>query len=214
MFKALVCDIDNTLADGVSWYKITESLGASVQEHQAIFESYLAGDITYVESKDQLISLWQSGGKATRKQFAMLFENWQLRGGALELFEYARQRGWNTALITGSVDLFAETIACKLAVSHWYANTRLIWDQNGNLVDYDYEKDQSAVKLRQLEEFADKSRISVDECLVVGDGDNDLAMFEATGNGVAVGDANTPLMKAAWKHVGTLAEVRKVLTEL
>lgn len=214
MFKALVCDIDDTLADGVSWYKITEALGASTQEHQTIFESYLAGSITYQESKERLLGLWSARGRATKDNLSALFEDWQLREGAYELFAYARQRGWSTALITGSVDLFAEITARKLSVSNWYANTRLVWSQDGQLVDYDYEKEQSAVKLRQLNDFTAESHISINDCIVIGDGDNDMAMFTVTGNGIAVGDADESLVSVAWKHVENLHEISRLLKEI
>lgn len=214
MFKALVCDIDDTLADGVSWYKITEGLGASTQEHQTIFELYLAGSITYQESKERLLGLWSARGRATKDNLSALFEDWPLREGAYELFAFARQQGWSIALITGSVDLFAEITARKLSVSNWYANTRLVWDQDGQLVDYDYEKDQSAVKLRQLNDFTAESHISINDCIVIGDGDNDVAMFTATDNGIAVGDADESLASMAWKHVENLHEVSRLLKEI
>jgi HAD superfamily phosphoserine phosphatase-like hydrolase len=133
MIKAVVCDIDNTLTDNISWLKITESLGVSVQEHEEIFGKFLRNSISYNEAKQSLISLWNSSGKANKEYFYSLFKEWPLRPDALALAEYIRSGNYLFVLITGSVDMFAEAVAKKLHATAWYANTALEWNDNGVL---------------------------------------------------------------------------------
>jgi phosphoserine phosphatase len=116
-------------------------------------------------------------------------------------------------LITGSVDLYAETIARRLGVADWYANTPLVFNNADNLVDYHYEQDQAAKKLQQLQYFCAKHRLEPRECLAVGDSDNDLELFRATRHGIlltAEGQSDD-LRDAAWREAAHLSDVLSIL---
>ena len=117
----------------------------------------------------------------------------------------------HVAIITGSYDLFAAGIAKKLKVHHWYANTVLEWDSDNQLVDFHYIRDQAGQKLKHLKEFADKMQISIQDCVVIGDGDNDIEIFKATGQGISVASDNTALNKVAWRQVQTLTEIIAII---
>lgn len=58
--KAVIFDIDNTLTNDISWLRVTEILGASVSEHEAIFAKFLVNELPYKEAKRQLVRLWQA----------------------------------------------------------------------------------------------------------------------------------------------------------
>lgn len=211
MIKAVALDIDNTLTNSVSWLRVTELLGASVATHEAIFDRFSRRELPYAEAKRQLIALWQQTGQARRAHWKALFAEWPLADGAAQLIGQLHQRGYTTALITGSVDLFAETIARRLHIPHWYANTKLIWNEEGLLTDFQYVRDQAAQKLQDLTLFATAAGITVTECAAVGDGSNDLEIFRATGHGIAVGPTDPALQAAAWRTVSTLGHVLAAL---
>jgi phosphoserine phosphatase len=211
MIKAVVFDIDNTLTDDVSWLRITELLGASVAEHENIFKRMLNHELSYIDARDQLVQLWQATGNARRAYWEAMFAAWPLKAGARELVQHVHEQGYQTALITGSVDLFAEAIARQLDVSHWYANTRLEWDVEGNLVTFHYILDQAGRKLEQLQDFAGATGVLITDCAVVADGANDAETFRATKHGIVVGAGDASLLKVSWKQVDTLAEVAAIL---
>lgn len=211
MIKAVAFDIDNTLTDDVSWLRITELLGASVATHEDIFDRFSRRELSYPEAKRLLIELWQQTGKARKSHWEALFASWPLKDGAVELITQLHEEGYPTALITGSVDLFAHTIARRLHVPHWYANTTLVWDADGQLTDFHYIRDQAAQKLLDLKLFVSAVGVPVEQCAVVGDGPNDLETFRATGHGIAVHSSSSVLQEAAWKQVDSLAEVVPLL---
>ena len=213
MIKAVIFDIDNTLTDDVSWLRITELLGASVAVHEDIFSRFSRHELPYTEAKRQLVELWQQTGHARKARWEALFADWPLKDGAAELINHLHETGYSTALITGSFDLFAEAIAHKLQIPHWYANASLVWDADGQLTDFHYVRDQAAQKLVDLELFASTVHVPVTQCAVVGDGPNDLETFRATGHGIAVGSTSPALQAAAWKEVTSLTDVMSALLE-
>ncbi len=190
---------------------MTELLGASVAAHEDLFRRMLIHELSYVEARDQLVALWQATGNANQAYLTDMFANWQLKAGAHELVSYIVDQGYQTALITGSVDLFAEAIAQQLHIPHWYANATLEWDKSGNLSTFHYTLDQAGRKLEQLQEFTTSVSVPLTSCAVVADGANDTETFRATKHGIVVGPGEISLLRVSWKRVNTLPEVIGVL---
>ncbi len=149
--KAIIFDIDGTLSSEVSWLKITEGLGASVEKHSEIFEKYTKKEISYKRAKGDLIKLWQSTGNANKNYMSQMFSSWKLKEDARDTISYLKDR-YRIVIISGSVDLYVKIIANKLEIDNWYANTRIDWDNN-KLVNFHYFRDQALKKLSQFRHF-------------------------------------------------------------
>jgi HAD superfamily phosphoserine phosphatase-like hydrolase len=211
--KALILDIDGTICPEVSWLTLTREMGASVARHEHVFERFQAGQLPYAEAKRQLIELWASTGRANARDIAAIFNAIPIRPEVEPLISEARRQGYEVCLITGSVDLYTETIARRIGVTHYFANTRLHFDSAGSLVDMDYELDQGALKLKQLSQFCKAQSIRPTDCLVVGDGESELELFQATVHGILLRrpDHSRQLMASAWKIVPHLGDAQKYL---
>jgi HAD superfamily phosphoserine phosphatase-like hydrolase len=209
--EAVVFDIDGTLSPEVSWLALTRDLGAPVEQHVQIYKDYKEGKIGYEVSKDQLIGLWRSTGNANKAFFGQLFDSLPLDPAAEKVVQAAKV-GHLVCLITGSMDLYAETVARKLGIDKWYANTTLHWDDQGNLVDMDYELNQAAKKLEQYTQFCNKNGLGVEDCLVVGDGENDEKLFEVCRRGVLIG-SDPESETYAWKRIAQLADFEQILQD-
>lgn len=212
MPKAIIFDIDGTLSPEVSWLALTRDIGASVDEHIRIYEDYKAACITYEESKQQLIGLWRATGNANKVFFQKLFESWPLVPSAKQIVETARPHHV-LCLITGSMDIYAEIVARKLGIEHWYANTILHWNEQEELIDMDYELKQAGQKLEHFTEFYKSQNLTPKDCIVVGDGENDLELFKLSGKGVLIlGDEKAEeYRRYAWKVVANLRELEDIL---
>ena len=213
MIEAVIFDIDNTLTDDVSWLRSTELMGADPGVHRQIFEKMLQNELTYEQAKAQLIQLWRDTGNANHDYWQSMFVNWPLKQGAVELVNHAQSMGLQTAIITGSYDLFAAAIAKKLNIGHYYANTLTRWDEEGNLLDFDYTREQAARKLEHLRKFCTVAGIAMEQCVAVGDGENDVEIFKATRHGIAVSSEHQPLVDVAEHVVGSLTEVAPLLSQ-
>jgi phosphoserine phosphatase len=115
--------------------------------------------------------------------------------GAKRLIKEAKSRGYKTALVTGSFMTVAKIIGEKLNLDYVIANElgvkdgRLIGDVKGPLLTLD-SKEQVLVQIAALE------GVPLKNCVVVGDGANDMGMFKRAGLSIAF-NANSVLKDVA-----------------
>lgn len=213
-FKAVILDIDGTLSPEVSWHALTQGLGASSANHTRIYDAYKIGDITYIDAKKKLLTLWQSTGNANKQYIDNLFTNWKLFDDAEKTIYDIRQEDYGLCIITGSFDIWASVVAKRVGILDWYANTKIIFDERGNLIDMQYDLEQGVKKLAQLKDYCSRQRLKPEQCVVVGDSENDIELFNFTGNGVAVGkNADPELAKVAWMRVSRFADIKSILID-
>jgi HAD superfamily phosphoserine phosphatase-like hydrolase len=209
--QVIVFDVDGTLTEEISWLKLTECLGADPLQHSQIYEAFKAHQLSYDDAKRQLIGLWQQTGRANRDVIKKIFSDWNVKADAVEIIEYLKQK-YEVILISGSVDIYIEVLADRLGIATWYANTQLVWDENGNLSDFHYELNQAKKKVEQLEEYLQQSGYTKKECLVIGDGDSDLDLFKVLPYGIAVNKEPHPeLEKLAYQKISDLSELKRIL---
>lgn len=209
--KAIIFDIDGTLSSEVSWFKLTEGLGASVEKHSMIFDKYLNNEIPYTKAKGDLVKLWQDTGNANKEFMTKMFRSWKLKEDAYEVISYLKI-SYNIILISGSLDLYVKTVADKLEADAWYANTKTDWDNNGNLTDFHYFRNQALKKLTQYRHFKEKHSLRNKDFAVVGDGDTDLLLFKKIKASILVKKEKPhPEMESyAYKTIENLSELKKI----
>ena len=67
-------------------------------------------------------------------------------------------------------------------------------------------------KVEQLENFCAIQNIRADQALVVGNGENDIGLFEYTGNGLLIqGRVSEGLGHNSWRRIQQLDDVRLFL---
>lgn len=210
--KAITFDIDTTLTYGTSWTIITKELGASVKTHEFIYKELKENKISYQQTKEQLLNLWKATGNNNKDFFTKIFNNISLKKGAQEIITYLKSKGVIICLITGSVDLYAETIAKRLGIDNYFANTELVWDKNNKLIDFHYDINQSTKKLKQFKHFISQQKININDCYVVGDDENDIDLFKYTKKGIAIKSEKIDKLKPyAWKVINNLFEIKKLI---
>ncbi len=209
--KTVILDIDGTLSTEVSWLQLTQSLGASREEHIQIFERFTKNEIDYPTAKTILIDLWKSTGKANRESMTQIFYSWKLKDDALDVVEYLKTK-YKVCLMSGSVDLYVRVVAEKLSVSDWYANTELVFDENDNLIDFNYFRNQAEKKLQHLDEYLTKNNLSKEACVIIGNGDSDIALFKELPYGIAVEtDLHEEVRMLANRTIANLSEIKTIL---
>ena len=116
-------------------------------------------------------------------------------------------RGYCVAINSGAMGVLVSMVAEQLGVALWRASNHFIFDDHDMLCRIDAPDSDAAAKLQQLRELAAEQQASLSDCLVVGDGANDIPLFATTGNGVAF--AGSPAARyARW----VIADLRDMLT--
>lgn len=208
--KAVVFDIDGTLSPELSWTFLTKSMGASVDGHLQIYQSYKSCELDYKESKKQLIDLWNSTGNSNYDYMKAIFDSIALHNNAKLIID-SILKSYDICLITGSIDIYAKSIADRLGISNYYSNTTLIW-QDCKLIDMDYHLDQAELKKEQFIDYCLRNNFDPNECIVVGDSENDLGLFDLSKRGVLIGSSDNKALKTkSWKSVTELSELLSIL---
>ena len=143
---AVVFDLDGTLLPLNSWSALTQALGASWPEHESIYDAYRESRIGYEQAKRRLLDLWRATGRANRECLLEIFNELPIRPEANEIVHWLKSQQYKTCLISGSMDLYVATVARRLDIDYYYANTSLLFDGTGQLIDFEYFLDQSTKK--------------------------------------------------------------------
>ncbi|HEV8556463.1 MAG TPA: HAD-IB family phosphatase [Actinophytocola sp.] len=209
--RVVVLDVDETLTEGNSWSELTLGLGASLEDHLAIYRRVNAGELTVERAAAQVAELWRATGNATRTAMDAIFARMPFREGAAELVTWLGHNGFQAVLISGSMDVAVAGVARRLGVDTWYANAHLTFDAGGALTALHYEANQGAAKLRQLEDLCAARNLDIRMVTVVGDGENDTELFIATGRGILLA-GDLPPRYNAWRVISRLDEIPAILS--
>jgi phosphoserine phosphatase SerB len=179
-FKLFVFDMDSTLIDAEVIDELAKA--ADVEEEVSkITEAAMNGEMDYTQSFQMRVKLL----KGLSYEKALLeTEQIQLMPGAVELMEYIRGIGGKTAMITCGFSLVANRVKEMLNIDYTYSNELIIHDGicNGDAVG---PLMVTNAKEKVLDELVSKLNIPYEECLVVGDGANDICMFQKAGFSIA-----------------------------
>ena len=97
-----------------------------------------------------------------------------------------RRRGYQTAVITGGLDLLAEEVVRKLGIRSVFSNG-LAADEKGRLIGEGIFRVEPRFKHKVLVGLVDELGISLQQCVAVGDSKYDVNFLKHAGLGVAIG---------------------------
>ena len=208
----LVCfDLDGTLVDGTSWLILSEGLGWSSQEAFDVFKQAQKGEISFIEAEIIFTTKYQKSGKANKAFIEEIFNSVEVKKEAKDLISYLKEKGYIIYLISGAIDMYVESVARKLGVDGFYANSTLEFNKKGALQKINYRDNQKEVKVEQLKTLVRKLGINIDQVIFVGDSENDIEVFKTTKHGIAVHSSNEELKKISWRIVDSLLEIKNIL---
>ncbi|MDK2938318.1 MAG: phosphoserine phosphatase [Methanolobus sp.] len=165
--------MDSTLIDAETIDELAEAAGVG-DEVAAITERAMHGELDFSEALQQRVRLLkglslESANEALAKMPFM--------PGAKELVSYLKSRGYKTAMISGGFTIAADRVGETLGMDHVVSNELLT--DNGCLTgEVRGPLTDQGSKEFVLEEISGKYGIKPDECIVVGDGANDICIFK------------------------------------
>lgn len=215
MSYGLVCfDLDGTLVQNTfsSWQLFHHAFGIDESARKDLKEKYFQGKITYAEWATSDVELWKRKG-AAKKDFekAMSEANICLMPGTREALETLKKKGFKLAIISGSISILLEHLLPEyreifddVYISH------LHFDEEGKISRVDPTDFDMEGKARALKIIAAREKLSLKQCVFIGDHRNDIEAAKEAGLSIAFDAKDDDLRKICKVCIDT-KDVRDIL---
>jgi phosphoserine phosphatase len=173
-------DMDSTLIQGEVIDELARMAGVGEQVSK-ITEAAMRGKLNFDESFTRRVGLLK-GLPAERAH--SLLNQIPLAEGAERLIRTLKLLGYKTAILSGGFTFFAHDLQRRLGIDFVHANKLEIEDGTvtGRVIPPIMN---GARKAETLAEIARTEGVSLEQCVAVGDGANDIPMLNLAGMGIA-----------------------------
>ncbi len=178
----IVFDMDNTLVDVEIIDELAKAAGVG-EKVVEITRKAMQGEVDFGTALVERVQLLKN---LPEKDVIKIADSIPIMKGAERLIKEAKSIGYKTAIISGSFMIFAQKVGERLGIDHIVANKLVIKD--GVLtgeVTGPLMKQES--KEFVLSEIVKSEGLEFKDCVVVGDGANDIHMFKNAGLSIAFG---------------------------
>lgn len=211
--KKIICfDVNGTLVDQNSWdiFNFSEEIEKKLKD---IFDDYYNNKIPLRDFWDQVALVLKSTGNANIEYIRNHFDDANvLKEGAEDLINYLKEKGYKIYLISCSIDIYLEELTRKLKLDGFFAGTKFIFDENGELLSIESECfENKNFKEEKVRKVAEENNAEIEDIIFVGDGKNDIGAFKITKDGIAIDSEVEELRNIAWKNVKQLKEIKNIL---
>ncbi|GAB3714143.1 phosphoserine phosphatase SerB [Amycolatopsis oliviviridis] len=178
--RLVVFDVDSTLIQG----EVIEMLGAHAgvePQVREITEAAMRGELNFGESLERRVALLEGLPETVLDEVAASIE---LTPGARTTIRTLKRMGFRCGVVSGGFTKIIQSLVDDLGLDFAAANELEVVDGKltgrvvGEIVD-------RAGKAKALRRFAEEYEISLQQCVAVGDGANDIDMLSVAGMGVA-----------------------------
>ncbi len=179
--------LDNGKVPPSAWTLLAEHLGPdALRDEEETKDRWLKGDYkSYIEWMQDTIRIHQRYG-LTADTFAQVMDTVEEIPGAREAVSLFHQHGAVTAIISGGFKALADRIQRNLKIEHALTGCEYFFNPNTGLLEHwnllptDYE-----VKVDFMRLLMKEYKVRKEECVFVGDGQNDVWMAKEVGLSIA-----------------------------
>lgn len=178
--RLIAFDMDSTLISTEVIDELAEVAGVG-EEVRRVTDRAMRGELDFQASLRARVALLEGLDEAS---LDIVARRLPLMEGAEHLFETLNRLGYKTAILSGGFSYFGKLLQARLGIDYVYANELEIaaGRLTGNIKEPIVDAERKAQLLKSL---ASRENISLEQCIAVGDGANDLAMLGAAGLGIA-----------------------------
>ena len=202
--KLAVFDFDSTLMDGETIDFLAADLGLEEQV-AAITERAMAGELDFFKSLISRVALLEG---LEKKKVDEICADLPMMPGAQEVVSGLKERGYRVVCFSGGFRNATSPASKRLGIDADFSNVLhddagILTGRVGGDMMFGFSKGDMLVRLQNL------LGISRENTLVVGDGANDLSMFEYADTRVAF--CAKPILKEQATHIVENKDLREIL---
>jgi len=213
--KAILLGLDPLLVTDGTWFDFIHAVDVDPDWHWLLYSQLLKGESNWDEVRGLMFPFLV--GEAAHVTDGLLWDRLLsklvVRGDAFDTISRLQQSGYLIGILSGSIDVLVREVACRLGVADWFANTRIVFDEQQRVQDVRYVQAEAEKKLMQAESFLRRHRLRPEECLVIGHSQAEELLFSYI-PGVALGEADRCLEPLAVDHIKHLARLPQLVSSL
>lgn len=183
-YKLVAFDMDGTLILGDSCWGVIHRHFDTQGAANRNLKAYEIGEIDYPEFMRRDIALWRP--VPTIEEIRDILSSYAFAPNVSEVVGEVHRRGYQTAIVTGGLDILADEVARELGIPHVTANGLEV-DERGYLTGEGIFRVEPSKKDENLIQLAKRLGVSPEECVAIGDSKYDAKFLKLAGLGVAVG---------------------------
>ncbi len=198
-YKLVCFDVDGTLIDNLtfSWQIFHDYFQTDKHRREDARNKFFNGEITYLQWAEHDINLWKEKN-AKKEDFFKAINHLKLMEGAMETLAELKKRKLKLAIISGSLNVILEKFIPNYG--EFFDDvflSRIYFGKDGDISEVEATEFDMDAKALALKKIAEREKISLKECVFVGDYLNDLKIIKEAGLGIAFNCSYDELKKAA-----------------
>ena len=185
--KLIIFDLNKTLIRDNSWLNLNLAMGVTQEEDDMLGKWGSAGVISDQQGQDVLCAIYNERSQPTRNKVREIVGKYEYFDGAKDAVKQLHDKGFDLALLTGSMDIVAQMAAADLGIDRWATNNLFHFNEVEMLERIETTMNEAEFKATQMAKWCSELAIRSSEVAIVGDGPSDLQLAAIAGFVIAIG---------------------------